>query len=255
VKGAPPVILVNEAFVRKFLPKTPPVGATVAFERGRGAPVAKTIIGVVSDAAYGSLRDLTPPIQYTPWTQSDFGPPRPTFSLSVRASAGSPVSLERPVAAALTAVDHDLAFTFRTLSDQVAASLIQERLVALLAGFFGALALLLAGLGLYGMTSYVINRRRMEIGIRIALGAAPAGVVKLVMARVWLLVGTGVVIGGGVSLWASRFVASLLYGLEPRDPATLVGAAVTLAVVGGVAGWLPAWRASRIDPAEVLRDV
>jgi hypothetical protein len=253
VKGAPPVILVNEAFVRKFLPTTNPVGATIAFERGAGAPAAKTIIGVVGDAVYGSLRDLTPPVEYAPLGQADFGPPRPTFSLSVRASGGSPVSLERRIAAALTAVDRDLVFTFRPLADQVTASLTQERLVALLAGFFGTLALLLAGLGLYGVTSYAINRRRPEIGLRMVLGAAPAGVITLVLSRVGLLVAIGVAVGVGGSLWAAKFVAPLLYGLEPQDPASLVGAAVTLAAVGVVAGWLPAWRASRIDPVEVLR--
>jgi putative ABC transport system permease protein len=151
-------------------------------------------------------------------------------------------------------VDRDLAFTFRSLTDQVNASLTQERLIAILAGFFGALALLLAGLGLYGVTSYAIGRRKTEIGIRMALGAAPGGVIRLVLSHVSLLVGLGVLIGAGVSLWASKFVASLLYGLEPRDPVTLVGAALTLTAVAALAGWLPAWRASRIDPAEVLRE-
>jgi putative ABC transport system permease protein len=166
----------------------------------------------------------------------------------------STARLSRSVSAAITGVNRDLALTFRPLADQVDASLTQERLVAMLAGFFGALALLLAGLGLYGVTSYAVSRRRTEIGIRMALGAAPGGVVRLVLSRVTVLVGVGVLVGAGVSVWASRFVEALLYGLEPRDPVTLVGAAVILGVVGAVAGWLPAHRASRIDPAEVLRD-
>src|SRR4029077_5281900 len=138
--------------------------------------------------------------------------------------------------------------------DQVNASLTQERLVALLSGFFGALALLLAGLGLYGVTSYTVTRRRAEIGIRMALGAAPSGIVRLVLARVTLLVAFGVAVGAAVSVWAARFVAALLYGLEPRDPVTLIGSSIALAAVGALAGWLPAHRASRIDPAQVLRD-
>jgi ABC-type antimicrobial peptide transport system permease subunit len=164
------------------------------------------------------------------------------------------MQLARSVSAAIAGVNPDLALTFQTLAGQLDASLSQERLVATLAGFFGALALLLAGLGLYGVTTYAVVRRRAELGIRMALGAAPSGVVRLVLSRVAALVGLGVLIGTALSLWASKFVASLLYGLEPRDPATLVGAAVTLAVVAGIAGWLPAWRASRIDPAEVLRE-
>ena len=176
------------------------------------------------------------------------------FYISVRSASGSPALLTRNIAAALTAVNRDLAMTFSPLATLVDESLAQDRLVAMLSGFFGALALLLAGLGLYGVTAYAVARRRTEIGIRMALGAPPASVVKLVLARVALLVGTGIIIGAVGSLWASQFVASLVYGLAPRDPVTLIGAAITLAVVGALAGWVPARRASRIDPAEVLRE-
>jgi ABC-type antimicrobial peptide transport system permease subunit len=158
------------------------------------------------------------------------------------------------VAAALTGVDRNLTFTFRSLQDRVDASLTQERLVALLTGFFGTLALLLAGLGLYGVTSYAVTRRRNEIGIRMALGAEPSGVVRLVLVRELALVALGVVIGTGVSWWSSQLIASLLYDLQPRDAGTLVSAAVALTTVGVLASWLPAYRASRIDPAEALRD-
>jgi len=167
---------------------------------------------------------------------------------------GSPASLAPRVAAALTAVDRNLTFTFRPMQDRVDASLTQERLVALLSGFFGALALLLAALGLYGVTSYAVTRRRAEIGIRMALGAEPAGVLRLVLVRVFMLVALGVIIGTATSVWSSQFIASLLYDLHPRDSATLVGAALTLTAVGAIAGWLPAYRASRIDPTQVLRE-
>jgi ABC-type antimicrobial peptide transport system permease subunit len=144
--------------------------------------------------------------------------------------------------------------TFRPLAEQVESSLIQERVVALMSGFFGLLALLLAGLGLYGITSYAVNRRRTELGIRMALGAAPGGVVALVLRRVGTLVTAGIVIGAAISWMLARLVATLLFGLQPHDPLTLIGAAVVLATIGGVAGWLPARRASRIDPANVLRE-
>lgn len=207
-------------------------------------------------AVYRSLREPVPPTIYVPLAQFDEArrPAPAAMGISVRPISGAPAQLARSVGAAIVSVNQDLALTFRPLADQVDASLTQERVVAMLAGFFGALALLLAGLGLYGVTSYAVSRRRTEIGIRMALGAAPGGVVRLVLARVTLLVGIGVLVGAGVSVWAATFVETLLYGLEPRDPATLVGAAVVLATVGAAAGWLPAYRASRIDPAEVLRD-
>ena len=126
----------------------------------------------------------------------------------------------------------------------------------MLSAFFGGLALLLAGLGLYGVMSYAVSRRRTEIGIRMALGAGPAGAVRLILLRVGALVGAGVAAGTVLSLWAAKFMAgsSLIYGLQPRDPATLAAAAVVLTAIGAIAGYLPAHRASRIDPARVLRE-
>ena len=115
-------------------------------------------------------------------------------------------------------------------------------------------ALLLAALGLYGVTAYAVSCRRTEIGIRMALGAAPAGVTRLVLIRVAWLVGCGVVAGTAISWWASRFVSRLLYGLEPHDPTTFAAAALLLALIGLIAGWLPARRAARIDPTVVLRE-
>jgi putative ABC transport system permease protein len=253
-EGTPLVAIVNQALVRQFLNGASPLGHTITLTTP-GHTVTMDIIGVVADAVYLSLREVVPATVYTPMAQFYMAPALLTsVSVSVRSKTGSPARLTKSVARAIGAVNPRLALTFRPLTDQIDASLIQERLVAMVSAFFGGLALLLAGLGLYGVTAHAVVRRRPEIGIRMALGAAPAGVIRLVLARVTWLIGAGVIVGAGVSLWASKFVASLLYGLEPRDPVTLVGAAVTLAAVGGVAGWLPAWRASRIDPAEVLRE-
>jgi putative ABC transport system permease protein len=253
-QGALPVALVNEAYAHKFLGGRNPIGETVMLLEGAG-PL--TIVGVVSDAVYVSVRDGVRPTLYMPLAQREAAGPTAltaNVTISVRSSEGSPALLAPRVAAALTGVDRNLTFTFRPLQDRVDASLTQERLVALVTGFFGTLALLLAGLGLYGVTSYAVTRRRAEIGIRMALGAEPTGVVRLVLARVFVLVALGVIIGTAASAWSSQFIASLLYDLQPRDAVTLVSAAVTLTVVGAVAGWLPAYRASRIDPAQVLRD-
>jgi putative ABC transport system permease protein len=252
--GAPRVAIVNEAFARRFLNGGSPIGHSVRLFLARVPEPDMEIVGVVGDAVYRRLRDPAPPTLYSPVAQTTAGPATTEYNMSVRAAAESPAQLSRNIAEAIGGVNPDLTVTFRPLADQVNASLTQERIVALLSGFFGALALLLAGLGLYGVTSYAVSRQRTEIGIRMALGAAPGSVVRLVLSRVTRLVVGGIVTGAGVSLWASQFVSTLLFGIEPRDPATLAGSAAVLAAVGALAGWLPAYRASRIDPAQVLRD-
>jgi len=255
--AAQPVVILNDAFARRFFRGRNAIGDTVA---------GRTVVGVVGDQlAQGgfkpdgtvrSLRDNAAPSIYVPLAQSSglFPSDRTAITISVRSAAGSPALLTRTVGAALTRTEPDVTFSLRPLSDYLDASLAQERIVAMLSGFFGGLALLLAGLGLYGITAYAVSRRRAEIGIRLALGAEPRRVVRLVLSRVAILVGAGVVAGVAASIWLSRFVAALVYGLDPRDPTTLAGAVAVLAVVGATAGWLPARRASRIDPARVLRD-
>jgi ABC-type antimicrobial peptide transport system permease subunit len=178
----------------------------------------------------------------------------PSAVLTVRSNAGRPSLLVKIVAAALGRVDRRVSLSFLPMSEQFEGKVVRERIIAILSGFFGALALLLAGIGLYGVTSYGVSRRRMEIGIRMALGADARTVIRLVLGRVAVLVGLGVVIGAAVSFYLSRFVQALVFGLEPRDPWTFVGATVVLGAVGGLAAWLPARRASRIDPIEVLRE-
>jgi ABC-type antimicrobial peptide transport system permease subunit len=252
-----PVMVVNEAFVRRFLPRESPIGKSLAItvRMGGDYPLGtKTIVGVVGDAVYRAIREPLQPTIYFPLAQRS-GPLLFTnFFITVRASAGAPALMIPSVSSALIGVNRDLTLTFRPLATQVDESLAQDRLVATLSGVFGGLALLLAAVGLYGVTSYAVARRRAEIGIRAALGAAPGDIVRLVLERAALLVAIGVVVGTGLSLWTSTFVASLLYGLQPHDPQTLTGAAVLLAAVGALSGWIPAWRASRIEPASVLRD-
>jgi putative ABC transport system permease protein len=253
--GSTPVVIINKAFAKKYFGGANPIGRTF---RNVGRPGKQTplweIVGLVEDSVYRSLREPLSPTFYLPFAQwvDEYMPG--DASLSVRAAGGRPELLVKTVTEAITSVDKDLSLTFMPLSDQIDSSLVQERLVAMLAGFFGTLALLLAGIGLYGVTAYSVGRRRREIGIRIALGAVPASVVRMVVGRVALLVGLGIVLGAAVSTWASQFVEKLLFGLKPRDPLTLVGAAAVLAAIGAVAGWLPAHRATRIEPAEVLRE-
>lgn len=175
-------------------------------------------------------------------------------TLGVRAISGSPAILTKSVVAAVAEIDPALALTFRPLDSRVKDTLIRERLLALLSAAFGVLALVMAAVGLYGMTTYSVSLRRTEIGIRMALGATRGSVMGLVLGRVSTLVGIGLIVGLALAAWASRFVAILLYGLEPGDPLTLISSAAVLTAVGAVAGWLPAHRASRLDPTKVLRD-
>jgi putative ABC transport system permease protein len=213
-----------------------------------------TVVGVVRDSVFRSIRAPDEPTVYLALGQDTDPILTTNFYLGVRSTRQSPLQLTRAVSAAILGVNRNIVLKARAIGDEVRDAMAQDRIVAELSGFFGGLALLLAGLGVYGVTSYAVTRRRAELGIRMALGAAPGGVIRLVLSHITLLVAVGVVVGAGIAVWASKFATALLYGLEPRDPATLVSAAVTLAVVGALAGWLPAYRASRIDPAEVLRE-
>jgi predicted permease len=251
--SSPKVVLVNETFAKKYFKGASPIGRWVRSDPSPGEnPPRKEIIGVVRDAVYDSLRDAIPPTMYQSWAQAE--KPGPSVTIAVRAASGSPALLTRGIADALSRVDGDVTLTFKPYQDTVRAATVQERVIAMLSGFFGGLALLLAGLGLYGVMSYAVSRRRTEIGIRMALGAGPASAVRLVLFRVALLVGLGIVAGAAMALWVSRFVSTLLFGLPPRDPATLLTAALVLSAIGALAGWLPARRAARIDPARVLRE-
>jgi ABC-type antimicrobial peptide transport system permease subunit len=154
----------------------------------------------------------------------------------------------------LHAVNGSIDLRVRQIGDEVRASLAQERLIAVLSGFFGALALVLAALGLYGVTAHSVARRRSELGVRLALGASSGSIVSLVLRRLALLVAVGLVLGIGGSLALSRFIGALLYGVDPRDAVTFVTSAAAVAVIAVLAASVPAIRSSRIDPGQVLRE-
>ena len=246
-------VIVNRAFVHKYFAGENPIGKVIVENPDPSAdPTPLEIVGVVGDAIYRSSRDPAPPTMY--WSYARTRRPSSAVKLIVRSGTASPEMLTKSVTAAVSSVHPDLTLSVRPFSDQINASITQERIVATVSGFFGGLALLLAALGLYGITAYAVTRRHIELGIRMALGTTPGGVVRLVLTRIALLVGGGLAIGLVVSLWASGLARALIYGVEPRDPLTFVGAAGVLAVVALLAGLIPAGRASRIDPAVVLRD-
>jgi ABC-type antimicrobial peptide transport system permease subunit len=148
----------------------------------------------------------------------------------------------------------DMTVEFRTLDRQVKDSVVQARLLALISGFFGFIALMLAATGLYGLIAYTTARRRSEIGIRVALGAKFASVVWLVLRDAGIMLATGVLAGIAASLAAGRLVQSLVYGIKPTDPAVLATTTTILAIAAALAAWLPAQRAARMDPMSALRD-
>jgi ABC-type antimicrobial peptide transport system permease subunit len=210
------------------------------------------IVGIVENTPYRDLRESAPPIVFVPLAQADAHWPSQT--LTIRGAVSTPASLTRSVAGAIGSVDRNVSLTFLPLAEQIDGMVVRERLLAMLSGFFGALGLLLAGMGLYGVTSYSVSRRRVEIGVRMALGADAAAVVRLVLGRVAQLLSVGIVLGTVAGLWASTLLRTLLYGLEPHDPLTVLVAALALTGVTACAAWLPARVAARIDPATVLRE-
>jgi putative ABC transport system permease protein len=244
-EGATPVAVVNEAFVRRFVGSANPIGLPV---KALGSPMPDaTIIGVVNDTLYRSPRSGVAPIMYVPMAQA--GPLASGFAVAVRLAAErGPIDAQ--IAEAVTRVDPALTVAFRDYSDQVRATVAQERLVAILSACFAGLAMLLAALGLYGVTAYAISRRLPELAVRVALGASARRVVRLVLGKVLVLLVAGNAIGVVLVLWGGRFARTLLFGVEPHDPVMIAGAAAILIGVGVVAGWLPARRAALLNPTQ-----
>jgi predicted permease len=252
--GSPPVAIVNEAFARRYLSGQPPVGQTLRVDFDDGPRYE--IVGVVADAVYTTPRAGMLATMYVPLAQRE---PREWSSwrnavLTIKAVPGQRALVERDVATALTQADPTLVFTSGTFDQMLDATMTQERLIAVMSGFFGALALLLAGLGLYGIVAQAVSARRAEIGLRMALGAQRTGIVRLVFRRVGVLIVTGLALGLAGSWWAARFIAPLLFQVEARDPMTFSSTAAVLVAVGLLAAWVPARRAARLDPATVLRE-
>lgn len=245
------VAIVNQALAKKFFGKEDPVGKT--FQR-YATPTALSepfeIVGLVQDAKYDSLQEDFPATAYFPLQQIPSGLDR--IYVVTRADVEAQ-SLGAAVVQAIESVDRSASVVTQTLSQQVDDSLVQERLLATLSGFFGALALLLALVGLYGVLAYLVLQRRQEIGIRMALGARGGAILRLVMRDVAVLLAVGLVAGTAATWAATRYAQSLLYGLKANDPASLMMGACALAIVALVAGYLPARRAMRVDPMIALR--
>ena len=246
---SPKVAVINETMARRFFPGGSPIGRRFGIGDDPKHSNDIEVVGVVKDAKYESLRERLRPAAYYPYTQR-IGY---YYDFEVRYS-GDPQAIISEVRRAVGEVDRSLPITYgNTLAQEVERSITSQALVAQLSTFFGLLAVFLACIGIYGLMSYAVSRRTNEIGIRMALGAGRSSLLWMVMRESLTLVTIGLAVGLGAALAATRLVASQLYGLEPHDPVTAAVAMCLLLAVAAFASFVPARRASQVDPMAALR--
>jgi predicted permease len=250
---SPKVAIVNESFVKKFLNGIKdPVGRQFRLWESPGKPEPYySVVGVVKDSVYKDMHDPFVPVMYFPRTQVE--KPGTGATLLIRSQLGA-AGVLNSVKGTIAGVSPEIDIQFKVLRTQIRESLLQDELMATLCGFFGALAVTLAAIGLYGVISYTVAKRTNEIGVRMALGAQRSGVIGLILREVAVLIAVGVAVGAGLTLAGSKASSSLLFGLKPHDPLTLLLAIVILATIGFAASFIPARRATRVDPMVALRD-
>jgi predicted permease len=246
--SAPKAAVVNESFARRFFGDVQPLGRHVT-----SVDVVYEIVGIVRDAKYQNLRAPILETMYIPWTQRDGDPPS-RYSYLVRVASGDPMTLVPAVERVVREVDPWLRVRSTiTYATQIDRSMVRERILATLGGLFGALALVVAAVGMFGVLAFQVTRRTNEFGVRLALGATPRRITGLVVRDVALMLVLGVAIGSAAALTVTGFARRILFGLTPTDPGVFAAAALVLAAVGMLAGWLPARRAAHVDPLVSLR--
>jgi predicted permease len=247
----PLVVVVNRAFVRKYVGKLQPIGVQVRVRPEPGFPARICqIIGVVPDTKYSDLRDTPPPQAFVPMAQL---PAMAPLGWGVLIASHDPVAAQSAVQRIVNAQFPGTQIQFSDFQQGILDHLVGDRMMARLAGFFGILAALLVVVGLHGVLSYVLAQRRGEIGIRMALGAGRGRVVAAMLRDSCLMLGIGLVAGTALALLAGRGVSTLLFGLKPWDPVTLGGAAMLLALITIVASVIPSLRAANVNPVDSIR--
>ena len=254
-QNAPPVLVMNERMVKRFFPDEDPIGKHILIQKivpgqtALGEDLSWEVVGVIGDEKIGGPQDLQSAGVYVSNEQT----PVYGMVLSVRAAV-DPLTLQKPIVDAIRGVNKDQAIIDIRSVDQIRdLSMGPQRVQSVLLGVFGSLALVLAGIGIYGVISYSVAQRTREIGIRAALGATRANLLRLVLDRGVLLTLVGLAIGLAGALGVTRLMASLLYGVGARDPLTMVSVAAILAGVALLASYVPARRATRVDPIVALR--
>jgi predicted permease len=245
--GAPPVVIVNEAFARRYWPNADPIGKRLSAHGAEGP--FREVVGVTPTGKYNTLGEEPRPFYYLPLWQEYNG----AVTLHVR-TAGDPRAMMSSVRDAVRSVDATVpVFDVKTMEEQLLVALLPARLAGTLLGAFGLLALLLASVGIYGVMAYSVVQRTREIGVRRALGAQTTNVMRLILGEGLRLAAIGLAIGLAAAVALTRFAASLLYGVTPTDPLTFAGAIGILTAAALVACYIPALRALRVDPVTALR--
>ncbi|HSB12439.1 MAG TPA: ABC transporter permease [Blastocatellia bacterium] len=249
--NSPRVAIVNESFARQFTNGTNPIGRRFWVEATPSDPkTLYEIVGLAKDAKYRDLREDVEPVFFRPMSQNEHAG---EFTQLVLRSSSDPAMILPAVKRAINEINPAIVVTSGVFRSQVENSLLRERLMALLSGFFGLLALLLACIGLYGIMSFTVAGRTNEIGIRVALGAEPRDVMWLILRETLVLAGAGVAVGLIAALGITGLASSLLFGLSPVDPVSICLAVLVMLGVAVVAGYIPARRATKVDPMAALR--
>ena len=247
--ATPRVTVISEALARRYFPNQDPLGKQLNFGFPPDGDAPREIVGIVGDVRDDSLGQAPGPMRYVPFAQAPFW----GAQVIVRSSL-SPSSVAASIRKATHDIDKDLPVTdIETLPEALSASVAQPRFRMLLLGLFGVIALLLAAVGIFGVLSYSVARRTHEIGIRMALGATPGKILRLVLTESARLVLVGLVVGILVALGVTRYLSTLLFAVHPADPLTFLGVAVLLTAVALLACYVPARRAMRVDPIVSLR--
>jgi len=245
--SSPPVAIVNDRFARMFFGSGPVIGRHVT-----ASGVRHEIVGVVGDAKYQNLRESTLTTLYIPWTQRYDNPP--SYGYLLRVDQGDPFRVRSAVSQAFRELDPtERIARLSTYAAFIDETIPTERLMATLGGLFALLALVLAGVGMFGVLAFQVARRTNELGVRTVLGASRWSMIRLVLRDVTMMVVPGVIIGGGIALMLGRLARGLLFGLTPTEPGVFLIATLTLVSAALVASGVPAHRASRVDPLVALR--